>query len=96
VSSVLAGLHPIPLNQRLINPYQLIYKVIDSLLAILDVDSVAALEILGQDLFQVLVQLFCSLVFRKMLLVVFDKLLDLVLELLLGQATVEALEVVAA
>ena len=39
-------------------------------------------------------QLLCTLILREVLLVVLDKLLDLVLKLLLGESSVESLEVI--
>lgn len=92
VSSVLPRLHSVvgPLDQGLVDSNQLVYQVVHSLLvvSVLKVCSIAALQILCEDLFQVLVKLLCPLVFREVLLVVLDQLLDLVLKLLLGQASI--------
>ena len=97
MSSILARSHPrvwadnLPLHtkQRLIDLDKLVYQIVESLL-IVDVGSSLNLElpriafkILREHLFQVLVEFLCILVFREVLLVILNKLLDLFLELLI-------------
>ena len=52
MSSVLARLHPVgvSLDQRLIDSDQLVYQVVHSFFAVLDVHSITSLQILCKDL----------------------------------------------
>ena len=81
---IIVSLHLVTSNEWLIYSNQFVDQVIETLLVILFVWNIQILvlwpsfQILCEHLFQILVK-FGVLIFREMLLVIFDKLLDLLL-----------------
>ena len=67
MSSILARLHSvgsaIALDKRLVDSNKFVDQVIHSLFAVLDVGTIATLQVLSENLLKVLVQFFCSLIF---------------------------------
>jgi hypothetical protein len=91
VSSIFARLQAATciLSDWLIHSDQLIDEVFDTLLVVLEIGAIAAVEVLCEHLLEVLMHLFSSLIFTEMLLVVLDQLLNLVLKLLLSETSLE-------
>ena len=82
-------------NKRPVHPDKLVDKIINALLirTVTSIRSLDTIKVLSKNLLKILMELFSALIFRKMLLVVLDKLLNLILKLLLSHLAMKVLEV---